>query len=278
MRTRIAPTPSGFLHAGNGVAFVLAHELARQEEGSLLLRIDDLDQERVRTDHVEDIFRTLEWLGITWDEGPRNGMDLASTWSQQHRLDEYHELLNELRATGNLYACTCSRKDLMDRTGSTEYDGHCRNRGLDPDTPGISWRLRLPAGGKVDMKTWPSGETEKLTLDQGDPVLLQRNGRPAYHIASLVDDLRFQMDTIVRGTDLLASTAVQLHIAELLGLSAFHAVRFLHHPLLPDGNGAKLSKSGGSASLRHKRENGQTPEAIHVLAAQFLARFLAGTP
>lgn len=277
MRTRIAPTPSGFLHAGNGAAFVLAHELARQEEGSLLLRIDDLDQERVRPDHVEDIFLTLEWLGITWDNGPRNSMDLASTWSQQHRIFAYHALLRELRMTGKLYACTCSRKEVLDRTGSTQYDGHCRYRGLDLDTPGTTWRLKLPAGGKVDMKTWPSGEALKLTLDQGDPVLLQRNGRPAYHIASLVDDLRFKMDAIVRGTDLLASTAVQLHIAELLGLPTFNAVRFLHHPLLTDRNGAKLSKSEGSASLRHARDNGQGPEAVHVLAAQFLGRYLADT-
>jgi glutamyl/glutaminyl-tRNA synthetase len=277
MRTRIAPTPSGFLHAGNGAAFLLAQKLAREAGGKLLLRIDDLDIERVRPEYVEDIFQTLEWLDIAWNEGPKDAEELRRLWSQQYRLVEYLKLLDNLRETGDLYACTCSRKEITDRTGATEYDGHCRKRNVDLDTPEVAWRLRLPEGKEVNMKSWPDGKRVKLALAPSDPVVLQRNGRPAYHIASLADDLHFNIDTIVRGTDLLASTAIQLHIAQLLGLSAFGEVLFLHHPLQVGDHGKKLSKSAGATSLRHQRKSGQSPEAVHALAEQFLARFLAGS-
>ncbi len=118
MHTRIAPTPSGYLHAGNGAAFILAWKLAREAGGKILLRIDDLDAERVRPEYVEDIFETLHWLGVEWDEGPRNTDELQSTWSQHLRMARYQELVEQLREGGHLYACSCSRKDKHDRTGT----------------------------------------------------------------------------------------------------------------------------------------------------------------
>ncbi len=268
MKTRIAPTPSGYLHAGNGAAFVLAWMLAREAGGRVLLRIDDLDAERVRPEYVEDIFRTLAWLGIDWDLGPRDGRQLAESWSQHLRLGEYNALLGELRAEGHLYACSCSRKEVEARGCNREYDGHCRNRGLDLNSPGVAWRLRIPCKGTVNMPVWPSGDIRQLELDMPDPVLRQRNGRPAYQIASLSDDLRFKVDLVVRGADLLPSTLVQLCMADLLGRQAFGKAVFLHHALLTGPAGGKLSKSAGAESLRHWRDNGKGPEEVHALAGR----------
>lgn len=270
MKTRMAPTPSGLLHAGNGASFVLAWKLAREAGGKVLLRIDDLDAERVRPEYVQDIFETLAWLELDWDEGPDDAADLERQWSQHRRMDGYMRLVERLRAEGQLYACTCSRKDIAERTGGVEYDGHCRDLGLPLDTPDCRWRLRLPAGASVAMRTWPDRRVRELPLDMPDPVIRQQNGRPAYQIASLADDLQFGMDLIVRGKDLLPSTAIQLYLAQLLGKAAFGDALFLHHPLLLDEAGRKRSKSHGARSLREQRQAGAGPMEVHRLAEGLL--------
>lgn len=270
MRTRIAPTPSGFLHSGNGAAFVLAWKLTREAGGKLLLRVDDLDAERVRPEYVEDIFETLHWLGVDWDEGPRDPEDLKNSWSQHLRMARYQELVEQLREGGHLYACTCSRKEIHDRTGSGDYDGHCRRLGLPFDHPDAAWRLKLPRFGQVSWCTWPEGKPHEASLEMPDPVIRQRNGRPAYQIASLADDVSFGMDVVVRGADLLDSTAIQLYLARLLGIGAFGKAHFLHHPLVLDTSGAKRSKSHGADSLRAARKEGEAPRKIHDLADELL--------
>jgi len=274
MKTRLAPTPSGYLHAGNGAAFVLAWKLAREAGGKLLLRIDDLDAERVRPEYVADIFDTLHWLGVDWDEGPRNAAELQSTWSQHLRMARYGELVEQLREGGHLYACTCSRKDVQDRTGSGDYDGHCRHLGLPFDEGECAWRLKLPEAGTVSWRTWPAGKLHEAALDMPDPVIHQRNGRPSYQIASLADDVDFGIDLVVRGADLLDSTAIQLYVAKLIGLEAFGRTRFLHHPLVLDANGAKCSKSQGAGSLRAARMAGEDPRSIHQLADRLMREAL----
>ncbi|MBP8823953.1 MAG: hypothetical protein KBH07_09935 [Flavobacteriales bacterium] len=266
MKTRLAPTPSGFLHAGNGAAFVLAWKLARQAGGRLLLRIDDLDAGRVRPEYVKDVFDTLAWLGIEPDEGPRTPEELEGAWSQHRRMAGYMDLLDELRRTGRLYACDCSRKQITGRTGTAEYDGHCRSRGLDLEEPEVAWRLKVPAHAKVHLRTWPDGARREVALAAPDPVVRQRNGFPAYQVASLCDDLLFGVDTIVRGLDLLPSTLLQLHMAGLLGRKAFGEVVFLHHRLITGPAGEKLSKSAGAESLGQWRKGGRDPLEIHALA------------
>lgn len=270
MRTRIAPTPSGHLHAGNGTAFVATWKIARSVGAKLLLRIDDLDAERVRPVYVEDIFETLRWLGIHWDEGPKNANDLREHWSQHLRLARYGALIDRLREGGHLYACDCSRAVIAQRGGSTEYDGHCRERGLDLDLPDVAWRLRLPKGETVAMHIWPNDLLQELPLDQPDPVIRQRNGRPAYQTASLSDDVDFGIDLIVRGADLLPSTLIQLHLARVLDLKAFTETRFLHHPLITDALGGKLSKSHGAGSLKAMRETGGAAGTVHASADRLL--------
>lgn len=276
MKTRIAPTPSGLLHAGNGAAFVLAWQLAREAGGKLLLRIDDLDAERVRPAYVEDVFATLHWLGIDWDEGPRDPEELVKAWSQHLRMARYQALLEQLRAGDHLYACACSRKAVRERAGALEYDGHCRNRQLPLDQPGLAWRLRLPVQERVAWRTWPQGAWREYGLDLPDPVVRQRNGRPAYHIASLADDVQFGVDFIVRGEDLLPSTAIQVYLARLLGLDAFGCARFLHHGLIRDAQGVKRSKSHGADALQASRAEGASPKEVHALADRLRTAALGG--
>lgn len=271
MKTRLAPTPSGYLHVGNGAAFVLAWQLAQEAGGKVLLRIDDLDAERARTEYVQDIFDTLTWLGISWDEGPRDPRQLVQHWSQHVRLPAYHRLLAELRAAGHLYACDCSRSLIAKRGATAEYDGHCRHRGLDLDWPEVAWRMRLPEAGTVALREWPTGKVRQHALDLPDLVVRQRNGRPAYQVASLADDLHFGVDTIVRGKDLLPSTLIQLHMAAVLGRTAFTGVVFLHHELVMGADGGKLSKSAKAGSLKHWRETGRGPEEVLALAGQLRA-------
>ena len=249
-RSRIAPTPSGFLHEGNLASFLFTHDLVRRLGGSLSLRIDDLDAERVRPAYVRDLFDQLSWLGITWDEGPRSPDDLQRTWSQSFRLDRYLAMVHQLKDLGLLYACNCSRKRIREAGGGERYPGTCRDLGLPLDSAGVAWRVRLPDPCEVTIPTWPGGEVRvDLAGSMGDPVVLQRNGRPSYQIASLTDDLDQRTDLIVRGEDLLGSTACQVHLAEVLGHRSFAQATFIHHPLVRDAQGRKLSKTAGDGTL-----------------------------
>lgn len=264
-RTRIAPTPSGLLHAGNGAAFVLTSQLARDHGGHVLLRIDDIDVERVRKDYVQDVFDTLAWLKVKPDAGPKDGADLQRNWSQQLRLPSYQALLDQLAEGGHLFACTCSRKDLA--------SCRCRQQEGGLEDPEATWRLRVPEGRKVSFQGWPQApRAVDLYKVMPDPVLRQRpvgpgsTGRPAYQVASLADDVHFGIDLVVRGNDLLPSTACQVYLAELLGLGAFTRTTFIHHALLADERGGKLSKSQGAGSLRAMREQEEGPELILGLA------------
>ncbi len=277
-RTRLAPTPSGFLHAGNAVNLVIAHTLARAAGARLRLRIDDLDAERVRPAYVADVFRSLRWLGITWDDGPVSPEEHAADFSQLLRLPRYHALIARLRAClsgrragGHLYACTCSRSRLA-RAACT-----CRSAGHPFDAPDTAWRLHVPQGTIIHVPVLAGAPvTVDLAEAMGDPVLRQRNGRPAYQIASLADDLDHGTTFIVRGADLLASTACQLHLAQLLGEEAFLHVAFLHHPLERAADGTKLAKSAGSTSLHAMRAAGHGPEALWARAEAVLQDLLAG--
>jgi len=270
-RTRLAPTPSGYLHAGNALNFLITERSARSRGARLLLRIDDLDAERVRAEYVEDIFRSLDWLGITWDEGPSGPDDFRAKWSQQQRIPHYNGLLDALREQGVLYACDCSRNALRNLTTDGRYAGACRSRGLDLDAPDVAWRIDL---GDVQVVHVPGLFDQSISVDLaqaiGDPVLRQRSGRPAYQLASLADDLHYGVTFIVRGMDLLPSSACQLYLSRILGLSIFEHVRFLHHRLITDEAGQKLSKSAGATSLKAMREAGFDPAELHAMADRML--------
>lgn len=261
MRTRIAPTPSGLLHAGNALNFLLVDELARRTGAQVLLRIDDLDKPRVRKAYVEDIFRLLPLLGIAWTEGPRDEADFQTHWSQQLRLHRYHALIGRLVAVGATFACTCTRTSVPRCP--------CASLGLPLDTPGAVLRLRTADAPPVSARMLNGLE---VLLDPHqlipEPVLRQRNGAPAYQVASLSDDIDLGIDLIVRGADLLPSTAAQLHMARALGLHAFLDARFVHHPLLTDPEGRKLSKSQQDSGTAHLAPGPEQLCAWRVWAAE----------
>lgn len=273
--TRIAPTPSGYLHAGNAINFLITAEVARAVGAGIRLRIDDLDAERMRPPYVDDIFASLRWLGIAWSEGPRDRMEHERMHSQLSRLARYEECLHVLKEQGDLYACSCSR------AGQKRSACDCRKRERPFNAPNVAWRLHLPSDAVVRVEPI-HGEAQWLSPSRlmSDPVLRQRaehGSRPAYQLASVCDDADQGVTHIVRGEDLLASTACQLYLAERLGLEAFRRVRFLHHPLVTDATGAKLSKSEGAASLKAMRESGQWPDALREQALRLLDGMRAGT-
>jgi glutamyl-tRNA synthetase len=266
--TRIAPTPSGLLHAGNAVAFLLTAELALRQKAVLRLRIDDLDTERMRPEYLDEIFDALHDLDIEWQEGPKKRLEHQRSWSQHLRLGRYQGLLDLLKEQGDLYACACTRTELKHRPCG------CRSKQLPFDAPESAWRLRIPEDAWVRMRGL-HGEPQRLRVAErmSDPVLRQRpslGGRPAYQIASLADDTDHGTTLIVRGMDLLPSTACQLYLAERLGLAGFQQVRFVHHPLVTDAQGRKLSKSDGADSLKARRARGESAEGLRTMACSML--------
>ena len=266
LNTRIAPTPSGFLHIGNAFNFLLAAQLAKAADGNLRLRIDDLDAPRTRREYIEDIFETLAWLGIEPDEGPGSADEQVAVFSQSHRMPQYYLLLQKLIDGGHIFACTCSRKDLEQHHNCSLYAGTCIHKNIPLETPGASWRILTPRGSSAI--SFDDGLAGRQTIDlwqaQRHFVVRRRDGLPAYHIASLWDDVDYGINTIVRGQDLLGSTAVQLYLAGLAGLGSFQAVNFYHHALVEDDAGKKLSKSAGSSSLKALRDAGVGASAIRA--------------
>lgn len=267
-KTRIAPTPSGFLHPGNAFSFITTASLAKQSGARLLLRIDDLDRERMEKEYVEDIFETLDFLEIAYHEGPKNYDEFENAWSQMHRLNLYNAALDTLRNEGHLFACTCSRTQILKDNPHGSYPGTCRGKNLPLDTPNASWRVRTHANAKLIVKS--IGKTIEATLPHTmhDFIVRKKDGFPAYQLSSVVDDLHFGIDLIIRGQDLWDSTLAQLYLASLLKEPAFANSTFYHHPLLEMAPGQKLSKSAGDTSIQHLRKQGMSRKEIYALISE----------
>jgi len=265
IKTRIAPTPSGFLHLGNVLSFSITAELARRSGAKILLRIDDIDRVRAGTEYIQDIFDTLNFLEIAWDNGPRDAVDFESGWSQTHRMRLYDEAIERLYADGRIFACRCSRKQLNDSAAKC----NCKEQQTALDTADVSWRLDTGAVGKLNIKTY-SGEVLQTTLpaEMGNFVVRRRDGLPAYQLTSVIDDLHYGIDLVIRGQDLWDSTVAQHVLAVALGREAFRDIAFYHHPLLVAKDGAKLSKSSGATSVRYLRDEGRTAGDIFTAAAK----------
>jgi glutamyl-tRNA synthetase len=265
LRTRLAPTPSGYLHLGNAVNFLLTWLLARSQGGTVRLRIDDGDCARTRPEFIEDIFRQLDWLGLTWDEGPQGPDDFAHNHSQLQRIDRYRLLLAELGNVLPLFSCRCSRKKIRAASQDGLYPGTCRGR---TEIFAGPCAVRVP----VPEQTLIAAGQEEVALARvmGDFLLWRRDDLPAYQLTSLADDIDHRITCIVRGQDLLSSTAAQLFLATALGEAGFSACRFLHHPLLFCPAGKKLAKSDNALSLMAMREAGLSPAAVYRQAARLL--------
>lgn len=269
MRTRFAPTPSGFLHIGNAFSFILTWILARQEDGEILLRIDDIDSTRTRDEYIEDIFRSIEWLGLDYDNGPFSVDDFHKNWSQKIRNHRYTSAFEKLKENGDLFACQCSRKQIIETSPSGIYTGTCRDLNIPFDTPETAIRVRTSDVPILLEDLFIGDIALNLNEVMKDFVIRRKDGIYAYQLASLIDDIDDNIDFIVRGEDLVESTVAQTFLANKLEIDSFEEIEFLHHPLLVDENGEKLSKSSGADSIKNLREEGMTPQEIYSQFAEF---------
>ncbi len=233
MNTRIAPTPSGYLHQGNIFNFLLNWLWARSNDGKILLRIDDADAERKRKEYVEDIFRVLDWLGLDWDIGPAGPGDFEKHWSQAKRMTLYKEILDELISKELVFACECSRKQSC----------NCIDKRISLSTPGAALRMKVNTGATLSIN---DGILGTVSVAISPFIVKRKDGIPAYQVCSLADDRHFGITHIYRGEDLLPSTAMQLYIDKQLCNPYFNNCHFRHHRLLTDTAGNKFSKSAGT--------------------------------
>lgn len=262
-RTRIAPTPSGFLHVGNVLSFSITAALARKAGAKILLRIDDLDQERVNKQYVQDIFDTLRFLDIPWDEGPRDFAEYEKKYSQLHRMGLYRQALERLRESEHVFACTCSRADIQRVNADGVYPGTCEQKGISLDAENVSWRLQTMEERDLTVKTLGGVGVATLPKTMWDFVVRKKDGFPAYQLTSVVDDRYYGVDLVVRGEDLRESTLAQHYLSFPLLEPGFLDITFYHHPLLVDAQDRKLSKSAGDTSIQYLRRQRWSPADVY---------------
>lgn len=236
--TRYAPTPSGYLHAGNIRNLELTAEVAAGVGADIALRIDDADAARYRRQYVEDIFCVLVERELPWTIGPRDVDDFEAHWSQRGRTEYYRAELARLRNSLATYACACSRTiQVGPATGGCM--GSCRSRGI-ASTPGeTALRVVVPVGTMIAV----DDVTVDLAVEMGDFVVWRRDDLPAYQLVSVVEDRDLGTTHIVRGQDLRDSSAAQIFLAPALGAANVVDATYVHHELITDGDGRKLSKS-----------------------------------
>ncbi len=265
-RGRLAPSPTGLLHVGHARTFSIAAQRARQHAGTLILRNEDLDPQRCRAEFVDAMLEDLRWLGILWTEGPDCGGP-HTPYTQSERRSHYLEAWRQLRDGGWIYPCTCSRKDLAqaatapnDADDEPIYAGHCRARkdAKDFEGPaGVNWRFRVPYGNAIKFEDVHIGSQHFAAgTDFGDFVVWRRDDIPAYQLAVVVDDAEMKITEVVRGADLLKSTARQILLFQALGLAI---PAYYHCDLVRDESGQRMAKRHDAASVRRLRASGATP-------------------
>lgn len=272
-RGRLAPSPTGLLHLGHARTFWIAARRAAEQKGTLVFRNEDLDPQRSRPEFAAAMLEDLRWLGIGWNEGPDYGGDFGP-YAQSERRSHYLAAWRRLRDAGFIYPCTCSRKDLAQAASAPNdtddepiYPGRCRARSdaRSFSAPaGVNWRFRVPEGEEISFTDLNLGEQRYVAgRDFGDFLVWRRDDVPAYQLAVVDDDAAMRITEVVRGADLLKSSARQLLLLRALGLAA---PAYFHCELFRDSRGLRLAKRHDGLSIRHFRESGFTPEAVLELA------------
>ena len=252
------------MHVGNARSFLLAWLQARAAGGSILLRIEDLDQERAVPGAAADIVRDLRWLGLDWDN------ELTPEYYQSKRFDLYRTVLADLEQRGLLYPCYCSRRELREAMSAphnpgSRYPGTCRN--LTPEqrvekaqSKDPALRFRVMPGSIVDFNDLVAGPVHAdVRQETGDFIVARADGVPGYQLAVVVDDIAMGVTHVLRGDDLLESTPRQILLYRAFGVTP---PAYAHVPLILDEDGARLAKRHGAISLEELRDAGNSPEKV----------------
>lgn len=257
IRTRFAPSPTGYLHIGGARTALFCWLFARKHGGTFILRIEDTDLERSTAESVNAILEGMTWLGLEYDEGP---------FFQTHRFDRYREVVQQLLEAGRAYHCYCSKEELealraeqMERKQKPRYDGRCRHRaepkaGVDPVV-----RFRNPDGGEVVIEDAVKGRVVIANEELDDLIIARSDGTPTYNLTVVVDDLDMRITHVIRGDDHLNNTPRQMNILTALGAEP---PRYAHVPMILGSDGARLSKRHGAVSVMQYRDWGYLPEAL----------------
>ncbi len=283
-RGRLAPSPTGWLHLGHAHTFWIAQQRAPASSGVLVLRNEDLDHARCRPEFVAGMIEDLRWFGLQWQEGPDVGGPFAP-YHQSQRRTFYAAAFKKLRHARLIYPCTCSRQDVLralqaPHVGEEEpiYPGTCRDRskaqsGVKSEAADeqlhsrahgshlqVNWRFRVPDGEVISFVDGHYGPQQFTAgKDFGDFVIWRHDDVPAYQLAVVVDDAAMRITEVVRGEDLLKSTARQILLYRALELPV---PQFYHCPLLTDPAGVRLAKRHDALSLRALRARGLSPEVL----------------
>jgi glutamyl/glutaminyl-tRNA synthetase len=273
------------LHLGHARTFWIAAQRAAEHGGTLILRNEDLDPQRCRAEFVETMLEDLRWLGIEWVEGPDRGGPFGP-YTQSERRADYLEAWKRLLDQGMIYPCTCSRKDVAQAAGAPNdsddeplYPGLCRPENgprsfarpagtaeaavsTSAQPAGVNWRFRVPVGEEICFTDLHLGPQSMIAgRDFGDFIVWRRDDVPAYQLAVVVDDAAMRITEVVRGADLLKSTARQVLLFRALG---FPTPDYYHCDLVRDQAGVRMAKRHDALSIRKLRELGWTPQEVRA--------------
>jgi len=256
IRTRFAPSPTGYLHIGGARTALFSWLYARKHGGKFVLRIEDTDLQRSTAESVNAILEGMTWLGMEYDEGP---------FYQTDRFHRYEEVIQELLKTGHAYRCNCSKERLeslreqqMARKEKPRYDGHCRDKQIDPNEPHVI-RFRNPLDGDVVVDDIIRGKVIIHNRELDDLIIRRTDGSPTYNLTVVVDDLDMNITHVIRGDDHINNTPRQINILKALGAEV---PQYGHVPMILGEDGARLSKRHGATSVVQYRDEGFLPEAL----------------
>ena len=256
IKTRFAPSPTGYLHVGGARTALLSWLHARKHGGRFVLRVEDTDLERSTQESVNAILEGMSWLGLEYDEGP---------FFQTHRFDRYNEVIEQLLAEGHAYRCDCSKERLealregqMQRKEKPRYDGHCRGKQIDPSEPHVI-RFRNPEDGVVAFDDMVRGRLAFANTELDDLIIRRTDGAPTYNLTVVVDDWEMGVTDVIRGDDHINNTPRQINLLRAIGATP---PRYAHVPMILGDDGARLSKRHGAVSVMQYRDDGILPEAL----------------
>ncbi len=253
IRVRFSPAPTGFLHVGSARSALFNWLYARGKGGTMILRIEDTDTDRSSDDLIEAIYGSLAWLGMDWDEEYR----------QSDRFDDYRRVAHDMLEAGKAYRCDCSQEAVQERAkergGAPGYDGHCRDRAIEPGD-GVVVRFRTPDEGVISWDDAIRGTVEFEAQHLEDFVIVRSNGVPMFHVANAYDDLDMNITHVIRGEDLVNTVPRVLLLREAMGATS-HPV-YAHLPLIVNEKRQKLSKRRDDVAVGDYKDKGYLPEAM----------------